>query len=286
MKNMKSLTGKQVGTLLRKWEIPSFRALWIFVTVGIVLCGGCAKDSEPPALPKSTEKMVLSVTVPNCCFNDNTSDIEIDQNKRIVYIRLDYRQDIAAIEPKITISPKATISPKSGTKQNFIDPVDYTVTAEDGSSVVYKFIVTQVSGGQGYHEEFFFSTGSVENFHHDARFWSGQCCPDDFNGIHLSFGRGNNQFILNLINKNLNQNLVGQYIIQKPCVNACSTAIYLYDNGTPKLLVHPYNGTITITKYDRPNKLISGAYQNVRFKEQTEYPQFSFSGEFINVPLR
>jgi len=291
MKKLQSCSSKRIESALGVVGIYTAKPAWllpIFATIIISYSAGCKKENEPapPSVPKSSEKAILSVKVPNCCYVDNTLVVDIDQNNRVVYIGMDSWQNIAAIEPQITVSPKATISPRSGIQQNFNNPVNYTVTAEDGSTVTYKIIVTQVSGGQAYQEASFSSGGSADNLHHDARFWSGDCCPDDFKGIHFSFGKGNNQFLLNLINKNLGDNLVGQYEITKPCLTGCSTAIFIFDNGTPKLLIHPYKGMITIAKYDRPNKLISGAYQNVRFKEQTEYPQFAFSGEFINVPLR
>ncbi len=291
MKKLQFCSSKRIESALGVAETYPAKPAWLMAIFAAIIVGystDCTKDNEPapPAVPKSSEKAILSVKVSNCCYVDNTLVVDIDQNNRIVYIGMDSRQNIAAIEPQITVSPKASISPKSGIQQNFNNPVNYTVTAEDGSTVTYKIIVTQVSGGQAYQEASFSSGGSAVNLHHDAHFRSGQCCPDNFNGIHFSFGKGNNQFLLNLINKDLGDNLVGQYEITKPCLTGCSTAIFIFDNGTPKLLIHPYKGMITIAKYDRPNKLISGAYQNVRFKEQTEYPQFAFSGEFINVPLR
>jgi hypothetical protein len=39
-----------------------------------------------------------------------------------------------AVTPTITVSPKATVSPASGVNQNFASPVQYTVTAEDGTT--------------------------------------------------------------------------------------------------------------------------------------------------------
>ena len=46
---------------------------------------------------------------------------------------------------KIKISDFATVSPKVGEKQDFSQPVAYTVTAEDGSTKVY-YVVVQRGG--------------------------------------------------------------------------------------------------------------------------------------------
>lgn len=49
---------------------------------------------------------------------------------------------VTALVPTITISGFATISPESGVAQDFSSPVDYTVTAEDGTEKVWTVTVT------------------------------------------------------------------------------------------------------------------------------------------------
>jgi predicted extracellular nuclease len=49
---------------------------------------------------------------------------------------------VTALVPTITISEDATISPESGVAQDFSTPVDYTITAEDGTEKVWTVTVT------------------------------------------------------------------------------------------------------------------------------------------------
>jgi hypothetical protein len=42
--------------------------------------------------------------------------------------------DVTKLKPTITISKDATVSPKSGAQKDFTDPVQYVVTAEDGTT--------------------------------------------------------------------------------------------------------------------------------------------------------
>lgn len=54
--------------------------------------------------------------------------------------------DVTQLVPAIAVSDKATVSPASGTPQNFTNTVQYTVTAEDNSTQVYKARIQWVYG--------------------------------------------------------------------------------------------------------------------------------------------
>lgn len=54
----------------------------------------------------------------------------------------DYFEDKTALTPTITIPLGATISPASGVAQDFTDPVEYTVTAQDGTTAVYTVTIS------------------------------------------------------------------------------------------------------------------------------------------------
>ena len=62
----------------------------------------------------------------------NADSVEVDPVTFRVFLYMPYGYDIRALAPTFQISPQATISPASGSTQNFISPVSYTVTAEDG----------------------------------------------------------------------------------------------------------------------------------------------------------
>ncbi len=51
-----------------------------------------------------------------------------------------------ALVPTIAVSSKATVSPASGEARDFTNPVVYTVTAEDGSTVTYTVTVSLATG--------------------------------------------------------------------------------------------------------------------------------------------
>lgn len=83
--------------------------------------------------PLSSEKKILDFK-----FNiDNETYIGIiDQTNLLINVTT--YKDISNISPKITISPFANISPAPEISQNFTSEVEYTVTAQNGSSNVYK----------------------------------------------------------------------------------------------------------------------------------------------------
>ncbi|MDR3704888.1 MAG: DUF5018 domain-containing protein [Paludibacteraceae bacterium] len=53
--------------------------------------------------------------------------------------------NVTSLSPTITSSDYATVSPTSGTAEDFTSPVNYTVTAEDGSTQVYTVTITKAA---------------------------------------------------------------------------------------------------------------------------------------------
>lgn len=84
--------------------------------------------------PKSFEKSITS-------FNLLAEEAIIDENAHKIDVTVPFGTDVSVLHPEIIISDKATISPDSGIDQNFTNPVIYTVTAEDGSTVQYTVTV-------------------------------------------------------------------------------------------------------------------------------------------------
>ncbi len=84
----------------------------------------------------STAKNIVTFTHPY-----QTGAATIGANT--VTLQVDPLADLSALSPNITLSGGATIVPNSGISQNFTGgPVNYTVTAEDGSTKVYAVTVT------------------------------------------------------------------------------------------------------------------------------------------------
>lgn len=59
-----------------------------------------------------------------------------------VAVDVPFGTDVSALAPTITLSDLASVAPASGVEQDFSSPVDYTVTAQDGSTNVYQVAVT------------------------------------------------------------------------------------------------------------------------------------------------
>jgi len=81
------------------------------------------------AASQSSEANILTFSVPNA------EATLIDGSSYTVNILLSTVMDVTALKPEITVSAGATISPASGVAQDFSNPVVYTVTAQDGSTV-------------------------------------------------------------------------------------------------------------------------------------------------------
>ena len=85
----------------------------------------------------SSEKKILEFR-----FEEQGINADIDEEKKSISATMPYGTDISALIPTISISTKATISPASNEMMDFTNPVSYTITAEDGSQVVYIVMIT------------------------------------------------------------------------------------------------------------------------------------------------
>ena len=62
------------------------------------------------------------------------ADVEATISGTDITAELPNGTDVTKLKPIITISKDATVSPKSGAQKDFTDPVQYVVTAEDGTT--------------------------------------------------------------------------------------------------------------------------------------------------------
>ncbi len=97
----------------------------------------CTKTEEP-ITPKSSAK-----TISTFSFDGLNPAIvaTVDGGVRTVMATVPYGTDVTKLMPTITLSAKSTVSPASGVAQDFSKTVNYTVTAEDGSTSVYAVAV-------------------------------------------------------------------------------------------------------------------------------------------------
>lgn len=82
----------------------------------------------------SYENDVLAVELPNINHSVTITGNKID-------IRISKEVNVSSLSPLFEVSEFASISPKSGSAQSFIRPVEYTVTAEDGTEKKYMITV-------------------------------------------------------------------------------------------------------------------------------------------------
>lgn len=103
----------------------------------ILFFSGCQKNDTPDAT-----KEIVSFSLKRA---DGTSfkpsEVTVVIKNDTIAVTLPANTDRTSLTPEIIIKGK-TISPASGTPQDFTNPVVYTVTAADGSSVKYTAIVS------------------------------------------------------------------------------------------------------------------------------------------------
>ncbi|PLX03005.1 MAG: hypothetical protein C0594_11250, partial [Marinilabiliales bacterium] len=88
----------------------------------------------------SSEADILTFTLP-----EQTAPANINATNQTVEIGVPFGTDVTSLTPSITVSPGALITPMSGTAQDFSNPFDYTVIAEDGATYLV-WTVTVIIG--------------------------------------------------------------------------------------------------------------------------------------------
>ena len=111
----------------------------------------------------SAEKEILGFVL----SPDQIGNAVINSGAGTISVVMPNTTSLTSITPMtLTISPNATISPLATAAQNFGSPVQYTVTAQNGSTKIWTVSVTQVPPPTSFHEyeaeqaEF---TGTVDN---------------------------------------------------------------------------------------------------------------------------
>ncbi|MEP4001485.1 MAG: malectin domain-containing carbohydrate-binding protein, partial [Ekhidna sp.] len=90
--------------------------------------------------PQNNENDILTFTLV-----EQTGEATIDTDNHTVTVEVNNGTDITDLEPTITVSDNATISPDSGVSNDFTNPVDYSITAEDGTTQLWSVNVTEVA---------------------------------------------------------------------------------------------------------------------------------------------
>jgi uncharacterized lipoprotein YddW (UPF0748 family) len=89
----------------------------------------------------SSENKILQIAVKE----DSNASITIDSEKNTVQIAVNKSLSLNALTLNFAISPLSKISPTTGIAQDFSNPVQYTVTAENGDKRVYTISISNLS---------------------------------------------------------------------------------------------------------------------------------------------
>ena len=118
----------------------------------IISIFSCSKDSETPNNPDpnqnpksnleklSDQKVISTFKI----IHDGTVHEAIIRNDSVIY-ELPSNADLGNLAPEIKVSDKATVSPASGSKQNFVNTVVYSVIAENKTVREYKAVISKTS---------------------------------------------------------------------------------------------------------------------------------------------
>ena len=107
------------------------------VIFSLLLFASCSKKQDV-ATPKSSAKLISSFSLN--AFNPVIAGT-INQTALTISLSVPFGTDVTALVPAITVSAGASVSPISGKATNFTNPMQYTVTAADGSTQVYTVTV-------------------------------------------------------------------------------------------------------------------------------------------------
>lgn len=93
--------------------------------------------------PQSNLKMITRFRFLRADNPTLTGDVNgvIDEAQKTITVTVPKAANVTALKPTIVIGPKSSVSPGNLIPQDFTNPVDYTVTAENGTSVYYTVTV-------------------------------------------------------------------------------------------------------------------------------------------------
>ncbi len=112
-----------------------------FLLFGVIF-SSCRKEMDfefPPSNLKMISKFELRKS-------DNpslsgTKKATIVENKKAITLKVNSDADVTALKPNFINAPGSTVVPGNLEPQDFTIPVDYTVTAENGTSIYYTVTV-------------------------------------------------------------------------------------------------------------------------------------------------
>lgn len=114
---------------------------FVFLLIIVCLFCGCKKSKPGPVTPPSTDKKITAFNFPQA---ENSMILReevigsISSNNIILMVPPE--TDLRSVRTMIAFTGRS-VTPANSAPQNFTTPVNYTVTAEDGSTMVYTVTV-------------------------------------------------------------------------------------------------------------------------------------------------
>lgn len=119
-------------------KMMQHKSLVFVFTAVFMLISGCVKETY---FGKSALKKILYFSIVR-----QAATTVINHDNLTIELSVDAQADLTALYPdSIRLSTFAQINPAVNVALDFTNPVNYTVTAEDGSTAVYKVIVSRQS---------------------------------------------------------------------------------------------------------------------------------------------
>ena len=116
-----------------------------FAFSALILLTGCPADKD------EEDELLLSSSKQIKAFNIVTPSSVgvINESAKTIAVDVPAGTNVTTLRTDIEISDKASVNPGSGAAANFTNPVQYSVTAEDGSRAVYTVTVNVAGGNDG-----------------------------------------------------------------------------------------------------------------------------------------
>jgi YD repeat-containing protein len=119
--------------------------IWLLLLTSTVTLFHCSDDDHDPEDPPNEEpdkSDAKSITA--FAFQALTPPVigTVNESEKTVTLTVPPGTSRETLIPTIALSDKASVTPASGTAQDFTDPLQYTVTAEDGSQQAYTVTVS------------------------------------------------------------------------------------------------------------------------------------------------
>lgn len=140
----------------------------VLLLASFVFITSCGSDDDENGPKKSEARQITSFAFESELNDALEEDIEgiIDEQNKTVTATVPYGTQITSLLPTIEVSEKASVNNEEA--RNFTNPVEYTVTAEDGSVATYAVTVNLTASDEKQITEFIFLANDNDALNKDV----------------------------------------------------------------------------------------------------------------------